>query len=279
MFNFFRAVRPTEVFLAAATVGGIHANNSRPVDFLYNNILIQTNVIGAAFEVGVKRLLFLGSSCIYPRESPQPIPESALLTGPLEPTNEPYALAKIVGIKLCESFNRQYSSDRGIDFRSVMPTNIYGPGDNYHPEDSHVVPALIRRFHIAKKNKSNAVKIWGSGKPMRDFAYVDDVADAAIHVMNMSKEIYDANTCPRQSHINIGSGEEVSIEKLATLIQAVTGFDGEIVFDNSKPDGTPRKLLNNEKMRSLGWRPRTSLTKGLKSAYQDFLSRHEGSGE
>jgi GDP-L-fucose synthase len=267
---FFSAERIDEVYLAAAKVGGIHANNTLPAEFIYENLMIEANVIHAAFETGVRKLLFLGSSCIYPKHAPQPMAESALLTGTLEPTNEPYAIAKIAGIKLCESYNRQYGESHGVDYRSVMPTNLYGPGDNYHPENSHVIPGLIRRFHDAKQASAPDVAVWGSGRPRREFLYVDDMAAASVHVMNLPKSDYDAHTEPMLSHINVGSGEDISIAELAALVAKVVGFEGEIVFDTERPDGTPRKLLDSARLRSLGWQPRTGLEDGLRHAYAEF---------
>lgn len=268
---FFDAEKPDQVFLAAAKVGGIHANNTYPADFIYANLMIEANVIDAAFRAGVKKLLFLGSSCIYPKLVPQPMREDALLTGPLEATNEPYAIAKIAGIKLCESYNRQYGDSHGVDYRSVMPTNLYGPGDNYHPENSHVIPALIGRFHIAKINNAPQVVVWGSGTPKREFLYVDDMARASAHVMNLDKATYAANTSPMLSQVNVGCGEDLSIAELARTVAKTVGFKGEIVFDSSKPDGTPRKLMDSARLNALGWAPEVSLEDGLKLAYQDFL--------
>jgi GDP-L-fucose synthase len=265
--KFFESERPEEVYLAAAKVGGIHANNSYPADFIYENLMVETNVIHEARQVGVKKLLFLGSSCIYPRLAPQPMREDALLTGTLEQTNEPYAIAKIAGIKLCESYNRQY----GTDFRSVMPTNLYGPGDNYHPEDSHVIPALICRFHQAKRDKAEQVVIWGTGSPRREFLYVDDMAEACVHVMELDRHVYASNTQPMLSHINVGCGEDLTIRELAELVGRTVGYQGRIEFDPSKPDGTPRKLLDASRLKSLGWRPTVALDKGLALTYQDFL--------
>lgn len=268
--TFFLATRPTQVYLAAAKVGGIHANNSYPADFIYQNLMMQANVIDAAYHSGVKKLLFLGSSCIYPRAASQPMQESALLTGPLEPTNEPYAIAKIAGIKLCESYNRQH----GVDYRSVMPTNLYGPGDNYHPENSHVIPALIQRFHEAKTNNIPSVAIWGSGTPCREFLYVDDMAAASVHVMNLPKATYDQHTSPMQSHINVGWGSDITIAALAQALRQAVGYQGEISFDTSKPDGAPRKLMDSSRLLSLGWQPQVGLAEGLAHAYQDFLLKH-----
>lgn len=265
----FDRERPAEVYLAAARVGGIHANNTYPAEFIYNNLMVQANVIHAAHQYGVKRLLFLGSSCIYPRMAPQPIPEEALLTGQLEPTNEPYAVAKIAGIKLCESYNRQY----GTDFRSVMPTNLYGPGDNYHPENSHVVPAMLRRFHEAKQSRAPTVAVWGTGKPRREFLYVDDMAAACVHVMNLDKTVWDAHTTPMRGLLNVGYGSDVSIAQLARTVAAAVGYDGKIVFDPTRPDGTPRKLIDTGRLLSLGWKPQIDLQRGLALAYSDFLGQ------
>jgi GDP-L-fucose synthase len=264
--RFFAEEMIDEVYLAAALVGGIHANNTYPADFIYNNLIIESNVINEASRNGVGKLLFLGSSCIYPRLAPQPIREEYLMTGPLEATNEPYAIAKIAGIKLCESFNRQ----QGTDYRSVMPTNLYGPGDNYHPENSHVIPALIRRFHEAKKTGAQEVVIWGTGTPRREFLYVDDMADACIHVMELDKSTYQSHTSPMLSHINIGTGIDVTIAEISAMIAKVTGYGGEIVFDTSKPDGTPRKWLDVSRLNRLGWASRVNLEDGLHETYQCF---------
>ena len=265
--RFFEVEKPTQVYMAAAKVGGIHANNTYPADFIYDNLAVQVNVIDAAFQNGVQKLLFLGSSCIYPRLAAQPMREDALLTGTLEPTNEPYAIAKIAGIKLCESYNRQY----GVDYRSVMPTNLYGPGDNYHPENSHVIPALIRRFHEAKQSQAPSVSIWGSGTPRREFLYVEDLAAACIHVMDLPKATYDKHTTPMQSHINVGFGTDISIHELALAVSRTVGFQGQIQFDISKPDGAPRKLMDSSLLNTLGWKATTGLEQGLQLAYQDFL--------
>lgn len=270
--NFFRETQPEEVYLCAAKVGGIQANDSYPANFLLENLMIQNNVIDAAFRAGTKKLLFLGSSCIYPKYAPQPLREEYLLSGQLEPTNEAYALAKIVGIKLCESFNRQYKSNTNVDFRAVMPTNLYGPGDNYHLEDSHVIPALIRRFHEAKECARNKVVIWGSGSPMREFLHVDDLAQACVHVMAIERDAFNELIDPRCSHINVGSGEELSIKSLAELIAEVIGFHGEIKFDTSRPDGTPRKLLDSTKISSMGWKPQIGLSAGIAMTYQSYKS-------
>lgn len=268
---FFERNRIDQVYLAAARVGGIEANNSSPADFIYDNLLIEANIIKSSHDFGVPRLLFLGSSCIYPRLADQPIREEALMTGALEPTNEPYAVAKIAGIKLCESFNRQY----GRDYRSVMPTNLYGPGDNYHPVNSHVIPGLLRRFHEAAANGLDEVVIWGSGTPKREFMHVDDLAAAATHVMELERSDYDAKTQPMLSHVNVGTGVECSIAELAGLVASVTGFTGRLAFDSTKPDGTPRKLLDVSRLRSLGWQSTISLEDGLRDAYHWFLV-HQG---
>lgn len=257
-----------EVYLAAAKVGGIHANNTYPADFIYRNLLIETNIIGAAHKSGVQKLLFLGSSCIYPRAVAQPMREDALLTGVLESTNEPYSIAKIAGIKLCESFNRQY----GRDYRSVMPTNLYGPGDNYHPENSHVIPALIRRFHDAKVAGRLQVIVWGSGKPYREFLFVDDMAAASIHVMNLESDVYKANTQEMCSHINVGYGSDVTISELAGEIAHTVGYKGEVIFDIEKPDGAQRKLMDSSRLIATGWKPNVDLRSGLAIAYKDFLN-------
>ncbi|MBV5289766.1 MAG: GDP-L-fucose synthase [Pelodictyon phaeoclathratiforme] len=274
---FFENERPDQVYLAAAKVGGIYSNNSFPAEFIYQNLMMEANIIHESWRVGVRRLLFLGSSCIYPRMAPQPMLESALLTGPLEPTNEPYAIAKIAGIKLCESYNRQYGESDGTDFRSVMPTNLYGPGDNYHPENSHVIPALIRRFHEAMVSGDAVVTLWGTGTPLREFLYVDDMAAACIHVMNLDKATFDANTTPMLSHINVGSGKEVTIRELADTIAMVIGFQGGIAFDASKPDGSPRKLMDSSRLNNLGWQPKVGLEEGLRLAYKDFLLHEHSS--
>jgi GDP-L-fucose synthase len=271
---FFAAEKPDQVYLAAAKVGGIHANNTMPADFIYQNLMMQANVVDAAFRNGIKKLLILGSSCIYPRLAPQPMSEAALLTGTLEPTNEPYAIAKIAGIKLCESYNRQYGQSHGIDYRSVMPTNLYGPGDNYHPENSHVIPALIRRFHEAKASQAPKVTIWGTGTPKREFLYVDDMAAASVHVMELPKATYDQHTSPMQSHINVGCGQDVSIAELAHAIGQTVGYTGAIDLDASKPDGAPRKLMDSSRINALGWQARVALQDGLQWAYQDFLKNH-----
>ncbi|MDO9568053.1 MAG: GDP-L-fucose synthase [Hydrogenophaga sp.] len=270
---FFAAEKPDQVYLAAAKVGGIHANNTYPADFIYQNLMMQANVIDAAFHSGVKKLLFLGSSCIYPKLAPQPMAENALLTGLLEPTNEPYAVAKIAGIKLCESYNRQFGVSHGVDYRSVMPTNLYGPGDNYHPENSHVIPALIRRFHQAKMQAAPEVAIWGTGTPRREFLYVDDMAAASVHVMNLPAATYQQHTQPMLSHINVGYGEDMSIAELAHSVARTVGYTGHITFDTTKPDGAPRKLMDSSRLHSLGWQPQVDLPTGLALAYQDFLKQ------
>ncbi len=267
--SFFASNKINQVYIAAAKVGGIYANNTYPAEFIYQNIMIQTNIIHAAFKNGIKDLLFLGSSCIYPKNSNQPISEDSLLSGFLEPTNEPYATAKIAGIKLCESYNRQYGKSHGINYKSIMPTNLYGPGDNYHPENSHVIPALIRRFHEAKEENKENVVIWGTGKPLREFLHVDDMADASIFIMNKNMKMLEENN-PMCSHINVGSGEEVSIKDLAILISNIIGYQGKISFDKTKPDGIMRKLLNSKKINDLGWKPKISLQKGIKNTYENY---------
>jgi GDP-L-fucose synthase len=265
---FFAKQRIEHVVLAAAKVGGIHANNTYPAEFIYENLMMECNVVHAAHEAGVQHLLFLGSSCIYPRMAAQPMREDALLTGTLESTNEPYAIAKIAGIKLCESYNRQY----GRDYRSVMPTNLYGPGDNYHPENSHVIPALLRRFHAAVQDNAPEVVIWGSGTPMREFLHVDDMAAASVHVMTLPKETYAAHTQPMLSHINVGTGVDCTIRELAETIAKVTGYTGRLVWDTTKPDGTPRKLMDVSRLADLGWKAQIGLEDGLKDAYRWFLA-------
>ena len=267
---FFQQQRPVQVYLAAAKVGGIHANNTYPADFIYDNLMVQANVIDAAHRVGVQKLLFLGSSCIYPRLAAQPMAEDALLTGTLEPTNEPYAIAKIAGIKMCESYNRQH----GRDYRSVMPTNLYGPGDNYHPENSHVIPALIRRFHEAKLSGAPEVAIWGSGTPRREFLYVDDMAAASVFVMNLPLQAYQAQTSPMQSHLNVGFGKDVTIAELALAVGQAVGYGGNITFDTSKPDGAPRKWMDSGRLNALGWQAQVDLAAGLRAAYADFVQSH-----
>ncbi len=266
--KFFAANKIDAVYLAAARVGGIHANNTYPAEFIYQNMMIEINIINEAWASGVKSLLFFGSSCVYPKLAEQPMKESALLTNTLEQTNEPYAIAKIAGIKLCESYNRQY----GVDYRSVMPTNLYGPNDNYHPDNSHVIPAMLRRFHEAKLRDDGSVVVWGTGKPMREFLYVDDMAAASIHVMGLDKAFYDENTEPMSSHINVGTGVDCTIHELAETIARVVGFEGELIFDASKPDGSPRKLMNVSRLQALGWEASVSLEVGLRDAYQWFLN-------
>jgi GDP-L-fucose synthase len=271
--QFFATEKPDQVYLAAAKVGGIHANNAYPAEFIYQNLMIQANVIDSAFRQGVQKLLFLGSSCIYPKLAPQPMREDALLSGTLEPTNEPYAIAKIAGIKLCESYNRQYGATHGVNYRSLMPTNLYGPGDNYHPENSHVVSALIRRFHEAKSIQAPSVTVWGTGKPKREFLYVDDMAAASVHVMNLPLATYEQHTHPMISHINVGYGQDVSIAELAQTIAQVVGYVGELTFDATKPDGTPRKWIDSSRIISLGWQAKVDLRQGLAITYQDFLKQ------
>ncbi len=266
--DFLFEIRPEAVIAAAAKVGGIHANNTYPADFLYENLMIEANLIHAAHLAGVERLLFLGSSCIYPREAAQPMAEDALLTGPLEATNEPYAIAKIAGIKLCESYNRQY----GRDYRSIMPTNLYGPGDNFHPENSHVLPALLRRFHEATQGSIGEVTIWGTGKPRREFLHVDDMAEASLFVMRLDRDTYAANTRSMLSHINVGTGEDISIADLAAMIADITGFTGSIVHDSGKPDGTMRKLMDISRLSDMGWQARIPLRRGIEDTYAWFLA-------
>ncbi|RJL51960.1 GDP-L-fucose synthase [Pectobacterium carotovorum] len=266
--NFFAEEHIDEVYLAAAKVGGIHANNTYPAEFIYENLMIESNIINHAHQSGVHKLLFLGSSCIYPKLVEQPMKESALLTGVLESTNEPYAIAKIAGIKLCESYNRQY--DR--DYRSVMPTNLYGENDNFHPENSHVIPALMRRFHEAKVLNSPEVVVWGSGKPMREFLFVDDMAAASIHVMELDKNVYDSHTDPMLSHINVGTGIDCTIGEMANTMAKVVGYQGQVVFDASKPDGTPRKLMDVSRLKKLGWQYKVELEEGLLKTYHWFLA-------
>ncbi|MGF7155079.1 GDP-L-fucose synthase [Novosphingobium gossypii] len=265
--DFFAAEQLDGVVLAAAKVGGIHANNTYPAEFIYENLMIECNVVHAAYSAGIQKLLFLGSSCIYPREVAQPMREDALLTGILEPTNEPYAIAKIAGIKLCESYNRQY----GTDYRSVMPTNLYGPGDNFHPTNSHVMPALIRRFHEAVQAGASQVAIWGTGTPRREFLHVDDMAEASLFVFDLDADTYQANTEAMLSHINVGFGDDVSIAQLAAMIAEVTGYKGEIVFDADKPDGTMRKLMDSGRLRAMGWKPRVELAEGIRETYAWYL--------
>ncbi|WP_339670088.1 GDP-L-fucose synthase [Dasania marina] len=265
--DFFKAEKIDEVYLAAAKVGGIVANNTYPADFIYENLMIQSNIINSAHKANIERLLFLGSSCIYPKQAGQPMSENALLTGSLEETNEPYAVAKIAGIKLCESYNRQY----GKDYRSVMPTNLYGPNDNFHPENSHVIPAMMRRFHEAKIKRSETVGVWGTGNPMREFLCVDDMAKACLHVMGLPRDKYKAVTRPMLSHLNVGTGFDISIRDLANTMAEIVGFSGEIVFDESKPDGSPRKLMNVDRLAELGWSSTIELAQGLKDTYKWYL--------
>jgi len=269
--DFMATEKPDVVILAAAKVGGIIANNSYPAEFIYENLMMECNVIHQAYAAGVKRLLFLGSSCIYPKMADQPMREDALLTGILEPTNEPYAIAKIAGIKLCESYNRQY----GVDYRSVMPTNLYGPGDNFHPQNSHVMPAMIRRFHEAVENNAPEVVIWGTGKPFREFLHVDDMAAASLFVMDLDSDTYQANTQEMLSHINVGTGTDVSIAELAQMVAEVTGFTGTISFDTSKPDGTPRKLMDVSRLRDMGWAAKITLRDGVQDAFQWYLDNRD----
>ena len=268
--NFMETEQPSEVIIAAAKVGGIHANNIYPADFIYQNLQIQSNLIHYSHLQNVDKLLFLGSSCIYPKYAKQPMKEDVLLTGSLEPTNEPYAIAKISGIKLCESYNRQY----GRDYRSVMPTNLYGPGDNYHSENSHVVPGLIRRFHEAKAKDQETVIVWGTGNPRREFLYVDDMAEACLFIHNIDKKIFEKQTQKQLSHINIGTGIDLTIKELAQAIKEVVGYKGRIIFDTTKPDGTPRKLLNVDLIKKLGWKAQTKLIDGLTLSYHDYLLRN-----
>ena len=269
--QFFASNQISQVYLAAAKVGGIYANNTYPAEFIYQNLIMQANVIHAAHTHGVQQLLFLGSSCIYPRLATQPMREDALLTGPLEPTNEAYAIAKIAGIKLCEAYNRQY----GRDYRSVMPTNLYGPGDNYHPQNSHVIPALIRRFHEAKVTGAAEVVIWGTGTPRREFLYVDDMAQASVFVMQLPAATYQGAVSPSQSHLNVGFGSDVTIAELAATVSKVVGYTGRISFDATKPDGAPRKWMDSGRLRGLGWSPMTALHAGLEIAYSDFVRNHD----
>ena len=269
--DFFLKEKPDEVYLSAAKVGGIQANNTYPAEFLYQNLMIQANVINSAFQNGVKKLLFLGSSCIYPKHAEQPISEEALLSGKLEPTNEPYAIAKISGIKLCENYNRQYGKSHDIDYRCVMPANLYGPGDNYTDEYSHVIPALIRRFHEAKINKSPHVTVWGTGKPRREFLYVDDLAEACVLLMNVNKADHNKITDRINTHINVGYSEDLTIEELAITIKEIIDYKGKIKFDTCKPDGTKQKLLNNSRIKALGWKAKVSLKNGLLKVYEDYL--------
>ncbi|PJE79895.1 GDP-L-fucose synthase [invertebrate metagenome] len=269
--DFFQSEKIDQVYLAAAKVGGIHANNTYPAEFIYNNLMMECNIIHQAYQSGIRQLLFLGSSCIYPKQTPQPMAEESLLQGYLESTNEPYAIAKIAGIKLCESYNRQY----GVDYRSVMPTNLYGENDNFHPDNSHVIPAMMRRFHEAKVLGDKTVTVWGTGKPRREFLHVDDMAGACIYVMNQEKTRYDQHVQPMMSHINVGTGEDCSIQTVAETLKNVIGFRGDIVFDKTKPDGTPRKLMNVSRMNRLGWKSSVPLQDGLEKTYQWFL-KYEG---
>jgi GDP-L-fucose synthase len=271
--SFFKNNKIDQVYLAAAKVGGIHANNTYPAEFIYENLMIQNNVIHSAFLSGVKKLLFLGSSCIYPKNSTQPMKEEELLTGKLEPTNEPYAIAKIAGIKMCESYNRQYENSHGVDYRCVMPTNLYGPGDNYHPDNSHVIPALIRRFHNAKVNNLKFVNIWGTGSPLREFLYVEDMARASIQIMNLDKKKYIKIVKP-MSHINIGSGQEVSIKTLAKKIKKIVGFKGDIKFDKTKPNGILRKLNEIRRLNKIGFKFKIDIEQGLSQTYMDFMEKN-----
>ena len=271
VFKFFHRTKPDQVYLAAARVGGIYANTNFPAEFIYENLMIQSNIIHASYLSGVKKLLFLGSSCIYPKLSEHPIKEDQILNGKLELTNEPYAIAKIAGLKMCESYNRQYGKSHNLDFRSVMPTNIYGKGDNYHSQNSHVIPALIKRFHDAKIQNLPKVIVWGTGRPKREFLYVDDVAEAAIFVMNLKKKTYKQITKPTLSHINVGAGFDLTIKELASIIKEIVKYKGKILFDKSKPDGTYNKLLNSKIINNLGWRPKINLIKGLQSTYNEFL--------
>lgn len=270
--DFFSSERPDQVYVAAAKVGGIYANSTFPAEFIYQNLIIEANVIHQAFVAGVKKLLFLGSSCIYPKLAEQPMSEESLLTSKLEETNEPYAIAKIAGIKMCESYNRQYGNEHGIDYRSLMPTNLYGPNDNYHPLNSHVVPALIRKVHEAKIAGDPQVPLWGSGTPKREFLHVDDMASAAIFVMELDKERYDTFTTPMRSHLNVGYGSDITIKELIDVIVKVVGFHGEIAFDSTKPDGAPRKFMNSQKLFELGWKPKIDLEEGIRNAYADFVA-------
>ena len=271
--KFFNKQRPDQVYLAAAKTGGIYASINYPAEFIYDNLMIETNIINSAFLSGVKKILFLGSSCSYPRDSRQPMRERELLTGPLEPTNESYSIAKIAGIKLCESYNRQYGKSHGVDYRSVIPTNVYGPGDNYDYYNSHVIPALFRKFNEAKIKQYPEVILWGTGKPKREFLFVDDIAKAAIKVMNLDKKVYLRSTRANCSHINIGTNQEISIKNLAKKIKNIVGYKGRILFDKDKPDGVPRKIVNSKLIRSIGWHPKFNLEKGLQKTYKDFLKK------
>ncbi|QWD70689.1 GDP-L-fucose synthase [Polynucleobacter sp. UB-Siik-W21] len=269
--NFFATEKPDQVYVAAAKVGGIYANSTFPAEFIYQNLIIEANVIHQAFVSGVKKLLFLGSSCIYPKLAEQPMSEEALLSSRLEETNEPYAVSKIAGLKLCESYSRQYGKEYGVDYRSIMPTNLYGPGDNYHPLNSHVIPALIRRVHEAKVNGDLNVTIWGTGTPRREFMYVNDMAGASIFVMELEKDIYEKYTTTTRNFLNVGYGSDVTIKELVDIIVKVIGYQGGIVFDGSKPDGAPRKFMNSQRLFGLGWKPNTDLEEGIKNAYSDFV--------
>jgi len=273
--NFFKYKKIDQVYLAAARVGGIYANNTFPANFIYENTMIQVNVIHSAFLSGVKKLLFFGSTCIYPKYAKQPMTENDLLSGKLEPTNEPYAIAKILGIKICESYNRQYGNSHGIDYRSIMPTNLYGPGDNYHSQNSHVIPALLAKLHKAKMNKIQRIFVWGTGNARREFLHVDDLALAAVHVMNLNKKIYDKHTYPTISHINVGSGSDTTIKDLAYLIKDIVGYKGQIKFDDNKPDGNPRKSISSKIINKLGWKPKVKLKNGLLKTYRDLLKNNE----
>lgn len=272
VLDFFRSKKIDQVYLAAAKVGGIKANNCFPADFVYENLMIEANVIHSCFLSGVKRLLFLGSSCIYPKFAPQPISEEAILSGFLEPTNAPYAIAKIAGLAMCENYNRQYGKSHNLDYRSLMPTNLYGPGDNYDIETSHVIPALIHRFHEAKLSGLEVVKIWGTGSPLREFLFVEDLARACVHVMNLNKKVYQGVAKTNQNHMNVGAGKDIAIRDLASLIAEVVGYNGKMSFDPEKPDGTPKKLLNSERINKTGWSPKVNLTEGLKLTYEAYLS-------
>jgi len=272
VYNFLQDIKPDEVYIAAAKVGGVHANNTLPADFIFQNLSIACNLIHGSYLAGTKKILYLGSSCIYPTNVTQPMKESSLLGGYLEPTNEPYAIAKIAGIKLCESYNRQYGKNNMVDFRSVIPASLFGPGDNYHSENSHVIPAMIKRFHEAKLNNLKNVTIWGTGLPRREFLYVDDMADAAINIMNLDPKEYSKLTSSMISHINIGSGSDISIGELAKMIARTVGYNGELVYDKQKPDGVYQKLLDSSKISSIGWKPSIELDQGLSMAYNDFLN-------
>ena len=273
--NFFKDEKINQVYLAAAKVGGIYANNSYPAEFIYQNLMIQNNIIHNSFLNGIKKLLFLGSSCVYPRNTNQPIKEEELLNGKLEPTNEAYAIAKIAGIKMCESYNRQYGKKYGIDYRCIMPTNLYGPEDNYEDKNSHVIPGLIYRFHHSKIHNLESVNVWGTGASKREFLYVDDMARASIYIMNLDKKKYDEHTLTTQNHVNVGSGQEITIKDLAYTIKEVVGFSGKINFDQTKPDGNPRKLLDSERIKNLGFKPRINLKEGLTIAYKNFIKTYE----